>query len=92
MQYKVMPFKADIVAGEGQAKAAAQLEMLVNQQASEGWRYKALESLETIVTTPGQPGIPGSNGCVGIGATAGTPAIPELRKAIQVYVAVFDKD
>ena len=86
MQYKVMPFKADIVSGEGPAKAAAQLQTLVNQQAAEGWRYRDLESLETIVTTPG---VPGTNGCAGIGAT---PTVPERRQAIEVYVAVFERD
>ncbi len=65
MPYKVIPFKANIVAGEGAANAASQLEQMVNQQATQGWAFHSLETLETNVTTPGQPG---TSGCIGIGA------------------------
>lgn len=91
MRYKVIPFKADIVAGEGQTKAAAQLEQLINQQMTEGWRFLRLENMQTVQTTPGRPAVPGSNGCVGIGATPGTPAVPDRRETFLVYVAVFER-
>lgn len=91
MKYKVIPFKADLMAGEGNTKAAAQLEQLVNQQVADGWKYVRLESIQTVVTTPGKASIPGTNGCVGIGATPPTPAIPDRREVFQVYVAVFER-
>jgi len=84
--YKVIPFKANIVAGEGAANAASQLEQMVNQQATQGWAFHSLETLETNVTTPGQPG---TSGCIGIGAT---PATPAVSKSTPYYVAVFNKD
>ena len=91
MKYKVIPFKADIVAGEGQSKAAAQLEQLINQQSGEGWNYMRLENMQTTQTTPGRPSVPGTNGCVGFGATPGTPAVPDRRENFVVYVAVFER-
>lgn len=91
MRYKVIPFNADMMRGEGTGKAAAQLEQLVNQQAQEGWRYLRLEAIETIVTTPGKPAVPGKNGCLGIGFDPGQPEIRPVQNAAQVYVAVFER-
>lgn len=91
MNYKVIPFKADIVAGEGQSKAAGQLEQLINQQASDGWNFKRLENLQTTLTTPGRPFVPGTNGCMGFGAVPGTPAVPDRRDTFPIYVAVFER-
>jgi hypothetical protein len=83
MAYKVIPFNADLVWGQGAQDAAAQLEGLVNQMGGHGWTFHGLESIETVVTTPS---VPGSNGCLGIGAVPGTP---ERRNTQSVYVAVF---
>lgn len=91
MNYKVVPFNADLIKGEGTSKAATQLETLINQQAADGWGYRGLETLETVVTTPPVASIPGSNGCAGIGATPGTPGVPARRDVIEVYVAVFER-
>lgn len=91
MPYKVIPFTADIVLGEGSRKAASQLEALVNAQSGEGWQFHGLEALETTITKPGTPGKPGTNGCMGIGAVEGVPAIPESRSSARVYVAVFER-
>jgi len=85
MEYKVVPFLADVMAGEGSTKAAEQLATLINQYAAEGWKYHGLEALVTLVTTPATPG---SSGCFGFGATPGIPASTERT---QVYVAVFSK-
>jgi hypothetical protein len=85
MEYKVVPFIADVMAGEGANKAAQQLADLINHHAQEGWKYERLETLVTMVTTPATPG---TSGCLGIGAT---PGIPASTKSTEVYVAVFSK-
>jgi hypothetical protein len=86
MAYKVIPFKADIMAGEGAGKAAAQLQSLLETQGSQGWTFDGLETLQTTVITPSKPG---TNGCAGFGAVPGTP---ESRTNVTVYVAVFHND
>lgn len=85
MTYKVVPFHADIMAGEGAGKAAAQLEALIEHYGGQGWSFNGLENLQTTVITPA---IPGTNGCMGIGAQ---PGRPESRDNAAVYVAVFRK-
>jgi hypothetical protein len=85
MEYKVVPFKAGIMANEGVGKAAAQLQALVGQHASDGWTYHGLESLATTVVTPA---VPGTSGCLGLGSTEGRP---EVRSNATFYVAVFYK-
>jgi hypothetical protein len=85
MPYKVVPFNANIMAGEGANKAAAQLEALISSQSSDGWRFHGIETLQTTVVTPAKPG---SNGCMGIGAV---PGHPESRANAAIYVAVFEK-
>lgn len=85
MEYRVIPFRADIMITDTTGKAAQQLADLINEQAAAGWTYHGLESLSTKVTTPA---IPGSSGCLGIGATPGVPASTELA---EIYVAVFHK-
>ncbi len=85
MPYKVVPFKADILAGEGSGKAAAQLEALIERYSREGWAFHGLEALQTTVVTPAKPG---TNGCMGIGAVPGNP---ESRATAAVYVAVFQQ-
>ena len=84
--FKVVPFKADIMVGEGASKAAAQLEGLIASQSRDGWQFHGLETLQTTVITPSTPG---KSGCAGIGAV---PGVPERRNNSSVYVAVFRKD
>ncbi|NUO78589.1 hypothetical protein HUU05_00810 [candidate division KSB1 bacterium] len=85
MEYKVIPFRADIMITDTTGAAAQQLAELINQHATEGWNYHGLESLSTRVTTPATPG---SSGCLGIGATPGSPAFTETA---EIYVAIFYK-
>lgn len=85
MPYKVVPFHADIMRGENNNKAAAQLQALIESHASQGWRFHGLETLQTTIITPA---VPGTSGCLGLGATAGTP---EQRSNTATYVAVFDR-
>ncbi len=63
MQYKVIPFVANVANQQGSIVASSQLEELVNQMASEGWEYMRLESVDTYIE--------GNNGCFGIGAVQG---------------------
>ncbi|MCL4708695.1 DUF4177 domain-containing protein [bacterium] len=79
MEYKVIPFRADIMITDSTGAAAKQLQELINHHAAEGWTYHGLENLSTNVTTPG------SSGCLGIGAT------PAVTKTAEIYVAVFHK-
>lgn len=92
MQYKVIPFRADVMIDEGARKAAEQLAELINQNATEGWKYHGLETLMTDVTTPAKPGIPGKSGCLGFGATDSIAGIPESTRTVQIYVAVFYRE
>jgi len=91
VSFKVMPFNADIVRGEGADRAASQLETLINQQQQSGWEFRGLEELQTVITTPAIAGKPGKAGCLGIGYVPPTPGIAERRDATQVYVAVFEQ-
>jgi len=59
-EYHVVPFAANIGSDEGAGRAAEQLQSLINQKASDGWRFHGLESVEIYKT--------GSAGCFGIGA------------------------
>ncbi len=85
MEYKVIPFSADIMSNEGADKAAQQMSDLINENAREGWSYIGMETLVTFVTTPA---VEGSSGCFGFGATPGQPAFTERN---EVYVVVFGK-
>jgi hypothetical protein len=91
MQYKVIPFYADIMKGEGETKAAQQLSDLINSNAKEGWTYVRLETLVTFVTTPATPGTPGKSGCFGFGEEPSVPGTPAVTNRKEVYVAVFSK-
>ena len=86
MTYKVVPFKADIMAGEGAGKAAAQLESLIETQSKQGWLFDGLETLQTTIITPAKPG---TSGCAGLGAV---PGQPESRNNAAIYVAVFHRN
>ena len=73
MQFRVIPFTANIGVTEGAAAAAGQLQHLIAQLGAEGWEYVRLEELTTYVA--------GTDGCLGIGAVP-----PSTRN---VSLAVF---
>ena len=79
VEYQVIPFKADILAGQGAGTAAEQLQALINNQSSRGYRYLQMETLRTRITTPG------NSGCFGIGA------VPETVSYTDIYAVVFVK-
>ncbi len=61
MEYRVVPFTANVANHEGSTAAATQLEHLIATHAAEGWDYLRLEQVETNIA--------GSSGCFGLGAT-----------------------
>ena len=63
MQYKVVPFVANVSNTQGASAAASQLENLIASHTADGWEYMRLENVETSIA--------GSSGCFGIGATPG---------------------
>lgn len=64
MEYKVIPFVASIDHKKGTSDdVAQQLEELINQYASQGWKYERLEGVTTFVSP--------NNGCFGFGAKPG---------------------
>ena len=72
MQYRVVPFTANIGLGEGAPAAAGQLQNLIAQLGSEGWDYVRLEELTTHVA--------GTDGCFGIGA------VPASTRSVSLAV------
>jgi len=64
MEYKVVPFVASIDHKLGtSAHVAEQLEKLINEYASNGWKYEKLEAVSTYVNP--------DNGCFGLGGKPG---------------------
>jgi len=86
MQYKVVPFIANVKSGQGAEVAAGQLQTLINDHAMQGWKYLRLENIEIIIHDPGTAG---SKGCFGFGATSG---IPRSQTTTRFDMAVFVKD
>jgi hypothetical protein len=80
LEYRVVPFMANVHASEGAQGAAAQLQDLVNQHANQGWRFHGLENVEMVVHYPG------NSGCLGFGAT------PATRGVIPYNMAVFTSE
>lgn len=86
MQYKVVPFIANIQSGQGADEAAEQLQALINEHGKQGWKYLRLENIEIIIHDPGTEG---TKGCFGIGAT---PGISPSQTTTRYDMAVFGKD
>ena len=63
MEYKVVPFMAQIAQHETTSTVANQLQSLINTHLAQGWEYMRLESVETQIGP--------SKGCFGFGATPG---------------------
>jgi hypothetical protein len=75
MEYRVIPFTASLTQKDSAAKAAAQLEALIAQQAAEKWEYVRLESVETFVA--------GTGGCFSTAENG--------PKTISISMAVFKR-
>lgn len=92
MRYLVVPFIASVVAGEGAAVAAKQLEELASSHAKQGWKYVRLETVRTRITTPGTADTPGNPGCMGCFATPAIPGRPTTHEYTDFYMVVFSRD
>lgn len=57
MQYRVLPFVANVASTGGAPEVAQLLQSLCQQQAAEGFEFFGLESVETVIA--------GNNGCFG---------------------------
>ena len=60
MEYKVVPFVANIQSQQGSQSVSEQLESVISANASEGWVYIRMENVETFIA--------GTAGCFGYGA------------------------
>ena len=76
MNYKVVPFTANIQRNGNASQASEQLQKAISQNTSEGWKFHSLEDLTTDVAP--------DNGCFGIGAKPGY--------TISVQCLVFEKE
>lgn len=75
MEYKVLPFNAQLSRKDSPTVAARQLQQLIDDQLAQGYEFVCLGGITTNVA--------GTNGCLGIGAK------PDFL--ISVDVAVFKK-
>ena len=66
MDYKVLPFNANLKSDDTAEVAAKQLQELIDSQLSQGYEYVGLSEISTNVA--------GSDGCLGIGAIPGFTA------------------
>lgn len=76
MEYKVLPFNANLNQKDAADVAVNQLQTLINAQLAEGYEFVSLGSIETSVAP--------ENGCLGIGAKPGYTT--------SVAVAFFKKE
>jgi hypothetical protein len=53
MEFKVIPFHPTVTDTGGAAQAAQELQVILNNQLSQGWRFKCLESMKTDVKPTG---------------------------------------
>lgn len=60
MEFKVVPFTAQIKQNDNSGTVATQMQSIIDSHVSEGWQYSHMDSVQTIVA--------GSNGCFGLGA------------------------
>jgi len=75
MEYKVVPFNANLTQNDSADVAARQLQNLIQTMQSQGYEYVSMEGIDTNVA--------GTNGCLGIGAKPGysaTVAVVVFRK------------
>lgn len=75
MEYRVLPFNANLKRDDSANGAAVQLQQLIDEQKREGFEFVRLEDITTNVE--------GTNGCLGFGAKPGF--------TVTVSVAVFKK-
>ena len=75
MEFKVVPFNANLKRDDASQEAVNQLQKLINQELANGFEFVRLENIETAVAP--------TKGCLGFGAKPGF--------VTSVAVAVFRK-
>lgn len=75
MNYKALPFIANISSGGSANDAAGQVESFIKQQTVDGWEFVSCGNIDTKIAA--------SSGCFGIGATP--------PSSTSVLVLVFKK-
>jgi hypothetical protein len=63
MEFKVVPFTAQITRNDTSITVANQMQKMIDSQLAQGWIYIRMDSVKTSVA--------GTSGCFGIGAEAG---------------------
>ena len=63
MEFKVVPFTANITRNDTSATVAKQVQTIIDAHTEMGWEYVRMESVETTVAP--------TKGCFGIGAQPG---------------------
>jgi hypothetical protein len=63
MEFKVVPFTAQIKQNDSSATVASQMQSIIDKHSSEGWEYVRMDSIQTSVA--------GTSGCFGLGAQPG---------------------
>ena len=63
MEFKVVPFTAQITRNDTSATVAIQMQLIIDKNKDEGWTYLRMDSVQTSVA--------GTSGCFGIGAEPG---------------------
>ena len=63
MEFKVVPFTAQITRSDSSKTVAAQIQPVIDSYVASGWEYQRMETVQTWVA--------GAGGCFGIGAQPG---------------------
>lgn len=63
MQFKVVPFTAQIRQNDTSANVASQMQSMIDNHTTDGWEYVRMDSVQTSVA--------GTSGCFGLGAQPG---------------------
>jgi|GEM_PF-2343868 hypothetical protein len=84
MNFKVVPFIANIDVNQGAGDAAKQLQELINNENEQGWQYVKMENIDIMVHDPGKP--QGGNCFTGI-----TQAVPPSSSSTKYNMVVFQK-
>ncbi len=77
MEFKVVPFTAQITRTDSATTVAAQIQPIINAHLSSGWEYQRMETVQTWVA--------GTSGCFGFGAQPGFTTVFNVlifRKAV----------
>lgn len=61
--YKVVPYVANVTVKDSTTTVAQKLESIINDIASQGWKFESIEKFETTVNDPG---------CFGVNAKSST--------------------